>query len=212
MGGEQALKIASILGYDGHVRTDAVGFSEGIWVYWRTDIVTVSAIIQHNQYTTMEISRVGTIPWYFTAVYASLDPAKRRELWNELENFAQTHGKLWLMAGDFNDTRFLSERNISCNETNRISAMFNAWIEGMDLLEVEFSGAAHTWAKGKTLETRQSGRLDRALCNDQWALRFYKAAMRRLTVATLDHYPIFISPNGFVLMESDLCIDPFDFK
>ncbi|XP_021754992.1 uncharacterized protein LOC110720298 [Chenopodium quinoa] len=143
MEGEQAVKIASILGYDGHTRTDAVGFSGGIWIYWRKDVVTVSPIFQHNQHITMEISRVGAIPWYFTAVYAR----------------------------DFNDTRFPSERNKSCSETNRRSTLFNAWVENMDLLEVEFSGAAHTWARGKTPETRQSGRLDRALCNDQWAMR-----------------------------------------
>ncbi|XP_021744864.1 uncharacterized protein LOC110710830 [Chenopodium quinoa] len=150
MGGEQAVKIGSILGYDGHVRTDAIGFSGGIWIYWKTEVVTISPIIKHNQHISMEITRIGEIPWYFTAVYASPDPSKRRELWSELEQFAQSHGKPWLLAGDFNETRFLSERNSSCNETNRRSAMFNDWIEGMDLLEVEFSGAAHTWARGKT--------------------------------------------------------------
>lgn len=35
----------------------------------------------------------------------------------------------------------------------------------MELIEVEFSGASHTWARGLTSETRHSGRLDKALCN-----------------------------------------------
>ncbi|KAL2921109.1 putative transcriptional regulatory protein NarL [Bienertia sinuspersici] len=35
MGGDHAMKIASLLGYDGHTRVDAQGFSGGIWVYWK---------------------------------------------------------------------------------------------------------------------------------------------------------------------------------
>ncbi|XP_021748568.1 uncharacterized protein LOC110714368 [Chenopodium quinoa] len=163
MGGDQALKISSILGYSGHSRVDAMGFRGGIWVYWRPEFVTVSPIIKHNQHITMEISRVGATPWYFSAIYASPDPLKRRELWEDLKKFATSHNKPWMLAGDFNDTRFPSERNSSCSKTTRRSKKFNAWIEDMDLLEVEFSGAAHTWARGLNPETRRSGRLDRAL-------------------------------------------------
>ncbi|XP_021751152.1 uncharacterized protein LOC110716815 [Chenopodium quinoa] len=150
----------------------------------------------------MEITRRGAVPRYFSAVYASPDPLKRRELWDELRSFEASHEKLWLVAGDFNDTRFPSERNKSCRETNRRSALFNEWINDMELLEVEFSGSVHTWARGLTLETRQSGSLDRALCNDRWATRFEGASMKHLPAIHSDHCPIFISPNGFTLLQS----------
>ncbi|XP_021771497.1 uncharacterized protein LOC110735618 [Chenopodium quinoa] len=166
MGGEQAVKIANIIGYDGHERVDAMGFSGGIWVYWKTEFVKVNPILKHNQHITMEITRVGETPWFFLAVYASPYPTKRKELWEELKDFARHNYKPWMIAGDFNDTRFPSERNTSCKETDRRSKLFNNWIEEMELVEAEFSGAAHTWARGRSLETRQSGRLDRALCNE----------------------------------------------
>ncbi|XP_021742733.1 uncharacterized protein LOC110708815 [Chenopodium quinoa] len=202
MGGEQAEKIAKIIGYDGHERVDAMGFSGGIWVYRKKDLVTINPIHKHNQHITMEITRVGATPWFFSIVYASPDATKRKELWEELKSFATQHNKPWLIAGDFNDTKFLSERNTSCRETDRRSALFNERIEDMDLIEVEFSGAAHTWARGRSLETRQSGRLDRALCNEGWALRFEKASMKHLTAIHSDHCPIFISPNGFVPIQA----------
>ncbi|XP_021768184.1 uncharacterized protein LOC110732536 [Chenopodium quinoa] len=145
----------------------------------------------------MEITRVGASPWYFSAIYASPDPMKRKDSWEELKKFVVTHNKPWLLAGDFNDTRFPSERNKSCHETNRRSSMFNNWIEEMDLLKVEFAGAAHTWARGRTPETRKSARLDRGLCNDEWAMRFKKASMKHLPAIQSDHCPIFISLNGF---------------
>lgn len=77
MGGAQAVKIASMLGYTGHSRVDAMGFSGGIWIYWRPEVVTVEPIIKHHQHITMDIKRVGAMPWYFTAIYASPDPSKR---------------------------------------------------------------------------------------------------------------------------------------
>ncbi|XP_021717958.1 uncharacterized protein LOC110685744 [Chenopodium quinoa] len=202
MGGDQAVKIANTIKYDGHERVDAMGFSGGIWVLWKTDLVTVNPILKHYQHITMEISRVGDRPWYFSAVYANPDPTKRKELWKELQEFARQNNEPWLVAGDFNDTRFPSERNTFCRETDRRSSLFNSWVEEMELVEVEFSGAFHTWARGRSLETRKSARLDRALCNEQWATRFDNAAMKHLPAIHSDHCPILISPNGFVPLQT----------
>lgn len=91
MGGAHALKIAQALGYSGHTRMDAQGFSGGIWVYWRMKFVTIHPIQQHNQYITMEITRIGENPWFFSAIYASPDPSRRQELWRELKAFADTN-------------------------------------------------------------------------------------------------------------------------
>lgn len=197
MGGSQAQSIATCIGYTGQSRVDAVGFSGGIWIYWKSELVSVEPIIKHDQHITMNITRVGGLPWYFTAVYASPDPLKRRELWKELEDFACTHNQPWLLAGDFNDTRFPSERSSACRETIRRSERFNEWIDNMDLIEVEFSGAKHTWARGLTPETRVSARLDRALCNGAWSLRFHNAKVKHLPAIQSDHCPLLISPNGF---------------
>lgn len=150
----------------------------------------------------MDIKRIGGQPWFFTAVYASPDPMKRKELWSELEKFAKDHNKPWLIAGDFNETRYSWERNKSCTETSRRMTRFNSWVEDMQLLEVEFAGASHTWARGNSTETRCSARLDRALCNSEWGLRFSNAKVKHLPAVVSDHCPIFISPNGFVPLQA----------
>lgn len=143
-------------------------------------------------------------------VYASPDPSKRKELWSELREFAHTRNKPWIIAGDFNETRFPSERSSSCHETTRRSAKFNEWVDEMQLIEVEFSGAAHTWARGLTPETRQSARLDRVLCNTDWSLRFTSAKVKHLPAIQSDHCPLFISPNGFAPLQ--IINRPFRFQ
>lgn len=89
MGGTQALKIASILGYSGHTRVDAMGFSGGIWVYWRPDLVTVEPILKHQQHITMEIKRIGVVPWYFSAVNASRTRLSEEIYGTNSKNFPQ---------------------------------------------------------------------------------------------------------------------------
>ncbi|KAL2926259.1 putative RNA-directed DNA polymerase from transposon X-element [Bienertia sinuspersici] len=179
MGGEHAARVASILGFDGHTRVDAQGFSGGIWVYWHTEQVTIHPIIQ-DPHITMEISRTGDVPWLFTAVYASPDPTKRQKLWNELKEFTAKHNQPWLIAGDFNETRFSWERSSYYPETS-----------------LEFAGASHTWARGNTPHTQKSARLDRAICNGEWSLRFEHAQVKHLPAIQSDHCPLLISPNGF---------------
>ncbi|XP_010675063.1 uncharacterized protein LOC104891112 [Beta vulgaris subsp. vulgaris] len=202
MGGDRAQQIASILKYSGHTRVDARGFSGGIWIYWHTENVTIDPIRQHDQYITMDIKKCDEQPWYFTAVYASPDPTRRHDLWRELKDFAAQNNKPWLIAGDFNETRFPSERNTSCSETTRRSARFNDWVDEMDLLEIEFVGASYTWSRGLSLETRQCARLDRAFCNPDWGLQFSQARVKHLPAIASDHCPLLISPNGFVPLPS----------
>ncbi|KAL2921090.1 Medium-chain specific acyl-CoA dehydrogenase mitochondrial [Bienertia sinuspersici] len=109
----------------------------------------------------MEITRVGKVPWYFTVVYANPDPTERHNLWRELQGFAMQHNKPWLLAEDFNETRFPWESS-SCVETTRRSTCFNHWVEDMNVIEVGFVGSSHTWSRGLAESTRQIARLDRA--------------------------------------------------
>lgn len=85
-----------------------------------------------------------------------------------------------LIVGDFNDTRYAWERSGFYAQTSRRTARFNEWVEDMELLEIESAGASHTWVSGLTPETHYSARLNRALCNWDWGLRFSNAKVKHL--------------------------------
>lgn len=197
MGGDYADSIASKLNYSGHTRVDAEGFAGGIWVFWKSELVSVGPVQRSNQHLTFEITKVGDTPWYFSVIYANPDPAKKHQLWQTLKNFAESHNKPWLLSGDFNDTRFSWERNSYSVETSRRARKFNEWIVDMELVELEFSGPSHTWSRGLSKDTRKSARLDRSLCNTQWSAQFSKAAVKHLPALQSDHCPLLIAPNGF---------------
>ncbi|KAL2922740.1 hypothetical protein RDABS01_014231 [Bienertia sinuspersici] len=197
MDGEYAESLLPKIGFNGHLRVDAEGFSGGIWLYWKREIINVGPINKSTQYLTVEISRNCEEPWFFTAIYANARSAKKNELWQFLKDFAQTHNKPWMLSGDFNDTRFGWERNVYSAETSRRTSLFNAWVGEMELIELEFSDPSHTWARGVAEESRKSARLDSTLCNSDWGLRFSDATVKHLPAIQSDHCPLLISPNGF---------------
>ncbi|KAK9706616.1 hypothetical protein RND81_07G139300 [Saponaria officinalis] len=105
--GDTAQRVCDRINFSGKTRVDADGFRCGIWLFWQTESVSVNAIIHHPQHITVEVSRVGHVPWYFSAVYASPNPHIREELWQELEHFSRSINSPWLIAGDFNETQTL---------------------------------------------------------------------------------------------------------
>ncbi|XP_074293045.1 uncharacterized protein LOC141619941 [Silene latifolia] len=57
---------------------------------------------------------------------------------------------------------------------------FNEWIENCEHIELAFTGPPHTWARGNSVDTRQSARLDIALCRPNCGTMF-EDAMRELS-------------------------------
>ncbi|KAJ8447005.1 hypothetical protein Cgig2_033574 [Carnegiea gigantea] len=69
----------------------------------------IEIVDSHNQYMTIEIKRRSRDSWLLTVVYASPHLQTQEHLWAELQQFAMQCGKLWLLAGDFNETIKLEE-------------------------------------------------------------------------------------------------------
>ena len=211
LSGEQADRVCDRIGFSGKMRVDAQGFSGGIWMFWKAEEIAVTVYGSHSQHLTVEIKKVGDEPWLFSAVYASPDSSLRRDLWQELENVRRSYNGPWLLAGDFNDTVCMSERNgVGNSEMQRRCRNFANWIENNGLMDLGFSGPAHTWFRGNSVETFKSARLDRGLINESWRLRFEEGGLRNLPKSSSDHCPILISNTGFAPLPAAL--KPFRFQ
>ncbi|XP_074301475.1 uncharacterized protein LOC141632870 [Silene latifolia] len=208
--GDVAQRVCDRINFGGKIRVEAQGFSGGIWLFWKPEEVTLTPVILHAQHIIVEISRVGEIPWYYSAVYASPDAAKKEELWRELESFASTHTRPWLAMGDYNDTRFLSERNGDSDCLRRRCLKFNAWVESNNRIELDYAGPDFTWSRGNSMATRQWARLDRAFCNSDWRVMFAEGSLRHLVQNQSDHCPIIVNTNGFAPIPKVL--RPFRFQ
>lgn len=84
--GETAPKICDRITFSGQFRVEAQGFSCGIWLFWKKELISVRILNAYTQHITIEILKNGVEPWIFTALYAILDSTLRRQLWEALED------------------------------------------------------------------------------------------------------------------------------
>ncbi|XP_021773265.1 uncharacterized protein LOC110737202 [Chenopodium quinoa] len=129
-----------------NLRLEAQGFSGGIWVFWRKEIVNVTPYDSHTQHVTILIEKLGEAPWLFSAIYASPNSTLRRDIWVELEKIKGSFQGPCLIAGDFNETSKDSERN-GCgrSEMQRRCNEFANWIENNEFIDLGCSRPEHTW-------------------------------------------------------------------
>ena len=194
--GAKAQDVCNRVGFRNWFRVEAQGFQGGIWVFWNSDETDLVVLNSHDQFVTVEVKPQGLASWILTFNYASPQLHNRDILWPQLQQFASTVGKPWLLAGDFNETVSLEERNHGGPEMVRRCTRFKHWIENTGLIDLGFSGPKFTWARGLSPNTRKEARLDRALCNSEWQVRFQDGTVQHLLQACSDHSPLLIATGS----------------
>ncbi|KAL2252776.1 UNVERIFIED_CONTAM: Retrovirus-related Pol polyprotein from type-1 retrotransposable element R2 [Sesamum indicum] len=109
-----------------------------------------------------------------TVTYGATEVVDRRELWNVLENLAiQCADIPWLIGGDFNAVRDLSENT--------------------GLLPLPMQGEWYTWHNHSATPRNLRKRLDRMMINDRWMAQLPNTFYSVLTLRTSDHSPMVLN-------------------
>ena len=191
--GARAQAICEPTGFRNNFCIKARGFQGEIWVLWNSDELDIEVINSREQFVMIKVHQQGQMDWLVTFVYASPHTSTRDSLWPELQQLASEYHRPWLLAGDFNETSSLEEWNHGGPEILRKCQRFKSWIANTGLIDLGYSGPKFTWARGLTPATRKEARLDRALCNVAWCVKFQEGTVRHLLQACSDHSPLLIS-------------------
>lgn len=81
--GEGTSRIYNQFGYDNWTSIEAVGFSGGIWTFWKEDI-GVELKLSHPQFMLLDITDGKMRRWSIVVVYASPNQSLRMKLWSSL--------------------------------------------------------------------------------------------------------------------------------
>ena len=76
----------------------------------------------------------------FTAVYASPHKDTRQSFWHQMNDFSANNSQLWLLAGDFNETKSMEERRNCSNDLIKRCTQFENWIDNNALIDLGFTG------------------------------------------------------------------------
>ncbi|XP_058201666.1 uncharacterized protein LOC131316348 [Rhododendron vialii] len=192
IGGERATKASANLGFTKVAISDSAGFAgEGDL---QCDILDVTPQEIH---ACIQVSPTST-PWILSAIYARPNYAVRREQWDNLTQFADSHNSPWIMAGDFNEVLSSSDKFGGRPISNSRSSAFCNCIDCCGMHDLGFSGPRFTWTNTQVTGGLIKERLDRVWSNSSWNLIYPEAHVSHLPRTHSDHCPILLStvPNS----------------
>lgn len=152
LSGARVDEIIKGLTFDGVVVTDTIGFSGGIWMLWRSDLVQVDVHVAMEQEIHVLIRvRSQTFNWIINAFYVSPRFAKRCVLWDNLKMLASLHNLSRAVMGDFNE--LVSEEEKSGGNPvsqQRVRAILEC-MDSCQMMDLGFSGPKFTWSNKREL-------------------------------------------------------------
>ena len=118
-----------------------------IWVCWNTSVVSIDAIHCIDQAILCYITVLkDNNSFLCSAIYASNNQIDRRVLWSHLHWCASTVGSNpWFLVGDFNTTRFASEKNGGNMSTDTAMEEFHDCLFNLKLADMPFLRLLFTW-------------------------------------------------------------------
>ncbi|XVF74117.1 hypothetical protein PTKIN_Ptkin13bG0034500 [Pterospermum kingtungense] len=192
--GTHADAICRKIGFASWMRIEAVGFSGGIWVFWK-EVVELDILYTHPQFVLFKVMDGIGSHWYLTIVYGSPDGGLRKKLLNDLDFGVLGIMGPCLVVGDFNAVLSVEEVSSGSLASNRCAG-FQDWIFDNGLLDMGFVGSRFTWSRGLSSSTLKAARLDRALCNVEWRNRFSNVFVVHAPRVKSDHNPLIIKCYG----------------
>ncbi|XP_073304620.1 uncharacterized protein [Primulina huaijiensis] len=206
--GSHADDICNKMGYDNWLRVEAVGFSGGIWIFWKDDL-GLKIIYSHPQFVLVKVDTGTSIPWFLSIVYGSPNATLRKRLWNDLSNENLNIEGPWISLGDFNSVITEHEISTTGGVAYCRSAGFADWMFNQGLLDLVFTGSRFTWMRGNNSNTFKGARLDRGVCTIEWREMFPEARVMHLPIIQSDHDPLLVKLHGDKKYK---CKGPFRFQ
>ncbi|KAL2226583.1 UNVERIFIED_CONTAM: hypothetical protein Sindi_2017000 [Sesamum indicum] len=193
--GNNASLIQSILMPQWKWFTDYGSSGNRVWIAWDDNYVDVDVVECGTQFIHCHVTiRAPHELITVTVVYGANEVADRRVLWGTLETKAtQCVDIPWLVGGDFNAVRDLSEVCGTSGDIHIAMDDFNACIENAGLLPLPMQGEWFTWHNHRATPRNLWKRLDRMMINDRWMARFPNASYSTLTPRTSDHSPMVLN-------------------
>jgi hypothetical protein len=169
---------------------DSSGASGGILIMWDTRAVEMVEKCVGEFTLAVSFKNVAdNFVWAFAGVYGPNSGFDRRRLWDELAGLCSWWSLPWCIGGDFNVTRFSSERS---GDVRLCSAMieFSNFIADQSLLDLPLAGGSSTWSIAQ--DPPMWSRIDRFLVSHDWEARFPLVSQKRLSRPISDHFSILL--------------------
>lgn len=100
------------MGYDQQITVDPVGLSGGLALMWKYSYKVVMLECD-KRLIDLKVS-YGSMVFFLTCVYGDPVTARRKVVWDRLENIGLLRDEAWVLAGDFNEFMSNEEKKWRC--------------------------------------------------------------------------------------------------
>lgn len=167
------------------------GRSGGILMGIDLSVFDIGVIDEGDFYVKFDLrNKNDGFKWVLVCVYGPAQDNLKEEFLAEMVNMVGRVTVPVLIGGDFNILRKSSEKN-NDNFNPRWSFLFNAVIDGLNLMELELLNRQFTWANSRVNPTYE--KLDRILVSTEWELHFPKASVVAHSRDISDHTPLLLN-------------------
>ncbi|XP_019246270.1 PREDICTED: uncharacterized protein LOC109225918 [Nicotiana attenuata] len=177
-----------------------------IWIMFDTNIWQVEALHTDAQFIHCNITSTN-VKCAMTVVYGFNSIELRKGMWQKLRRVAQSVKQAWLIWGDFNAILSVQDR-ISRHEVTMAEIQdFGGFCFNTKVTEISWSGNYFTWANGQMGGDRVTSRIDRAMGNGDWMMKYGHITVEVGDPFISDHSPLTIK---FQRLNNDIKV-PFKF-
>ncbi|XP_058751689.1 uncharacterized protein LOC131624791 [Vicia villosa] len=159
-----------------------------LWLGWDKDYWEVNITHKSEQHMHCEM-KTEQSHMYVTLVYAHNQLEKCKKLWKDISLIAPQIQDPWMIIGDYNNVLKLHDR-IGGNDVHRAEYIdLEEMMSNIGLYEHATRGSYYTWSNKHSQGTIYS-RIDRAICNGEWYLKFPRCEIDVLQPYISDHSPL----------------------
>lgn len=169
--------------------TPSVGSSGGLLVAWNDSIFQGECLFKNNFSISIRFISVHTgASWILTNIYGPCEG--RIDFMNWLKNIQMPMETNWIIAGDFNYTRYPSNRNSGIGDVNQM-LQFNEAISSLALVEIPLKGRSYTWSNMPEAPLIEKN--DGVFTYENWSTDYPNTLVTPLSKPVSDHTPCVIS-------------------
>lgn len=159
---------------------------------WRSEFQLLDSF--NNFYSIIIVLRKTQFTFMYMGVYGPQEDRDKIIFLQELTNICQMNDFHWILAGNFNIIRELTD-TIGHSMNLDIMQSFNNLIDNLGLIDVPLHERTFTWLSKRPIST--FSRLDRTLISYYWENSGNSYSLRDLPAMASDHAPLllYIKPH-----------------
>jgi hypothetical protein len=163
------------------------GASGGILIGWNGSIFS-GHVVQINKFnvTVRLTSSHNGQTWTLSSIYGPCHGPDRDVFVQWLNDLQLNAEENWMLAGDFNFYRSISDRNRDGGNMNDIM-IFNEIISNLGLMEIPLKGRNFTWSNMQSVPLLEQ--IDWVFTTPNWACDFPNTLLLPMARPTSDHIP-----------------------